>query len=336
MTKTIRTGMFIGVMAGVCGLPALDAQDAQPGRGGRGGATEMWWVEKTTGGVYNPPMRPLWKMADLTRMHTGQSSWQELIIKDPEQEATYNGAAPSTRVTPRLHPDTPTIFVVIAGELRFTVEGQQPVTATRGSIVNIMKTTIFSFEIIGTQNALWVEVNPANYKTVVPASGPQPALTAGGRVVRVSFNHTPGPYAPPNQLHWNLFDDGFGKCAPVGPKVLDDHIFASPLIGYLNPADNKCGGGRGNVGGGPAQGTFDPKSTFGHMHAGPAEWWIVQAGAISGRFEGVGEFHAMEGDVLYAAPMTWHQMGAEATSGPSVRLAMGGYPLINMFNTDGQ
>ncbi len=69
------------------------------------------------------------------------------------------------------------------------------------------------------------------------------------------------------------------------------------------------------------------------MHAGPAEWWIVQVGAISGKFENVGEFHATEGDVLYAAPMTWHQMGAEAPSGPSVRLAMGGYPLINMNNT---
>ena len=61
---------------------------------------------------------------------------------------------------------------------------------------------------------------------------------------------------------------------------------------------------------------------------------IVQVGAISGKFESVGEFHAVEGDVLYAAPMTWHQMSAEAASGPSVRLAMGGYPLINMNNTE--
>jgi hypothetical protein len=151
----------------------------------------------------------------------------------------------------------------------------------------------------------------------------------------VSFTHTPGTYSPPNQLHWNLFDDGFAKCGAIGPKVLDDHLFASPLIGYVNPADNKCPGGRGNVGGGPTQNApFNPNSTFGHMHAGPAEWWIVQVGAISGKFEGMGEYHAVEGDVLYAAPMSWHQMGAEAPSGPSVRLAMGGYPLINMNNTD--
>jgi mannose-6-phosphate isomerase-like protein (cupin superfamily) len=269
-------------------------------------------------------------------MHAGQNNWQEQIIRDPEQNATYNSAAPGSHFTARLHPDTPTVFVVIAGEVRFTVEGQQPVTATRGSIVNIMKTTIFSYDVAGSQNALWVEVNPTNYKTAYPAAGPQPAPTTGGQNVKVSFNHTPGTYTPPNQLHWNLFDDGFSKCGPVGPKVLDDHLYASPLIGYVNPADNKCSpGGRGNVGGGPTQGaTFNPNSTFGHMHAGPAEWWIVQVGAISGQFEGTGEFHAIEGDVLYAAPMSWHQMGAEAPSGPSVRLAMGGYPLINMNNTE--
>jgi mannose-6-phosphate isomerase-like protein (cupin superfamily) len=333
MTKITLAAIVFGALVGVRALPILAAQNAEPARGG---APEMWWVNKTKGGVYNPPMRPLWKLSDLKRMHAGQNNWQEQIIKDPEQDATYNSAAPGTRFGLRLHPDTPTVFVVIAGEVRFSVEGQQPVTATRGSIVNIMKTTLFSYEAAGTQNALWVEVNPANYKTVYPASGPQPPPASSGGIVKVSFNHTPAPYSPPNQLHWNLFDDGFGKCAPAGARVMDDHIFASPLIGYVNPADNKCPGGRGNVGGGPTQGPFNPNSTFGHMHAGPAEWWIVQVGAISGKFEGVGEYHATEGDVLYAAPMTWHQMGAEASSGPSVRLAMGGYPLINMNNTETQ
>jgi quercetin dioxygenase-like cupin family protein len=330
MTRMGRAAIVIGVVGVVGTVPTLVAQDAVQG------PTELWWVNKTKGGVYKAPMRPLWKLSDLRQLHGAQNSWQEQIINDPEQDATYNSGAPGTHYPPRIHPDTPTVFVVIGGEVRFTVEGQPPVTATRGSIVNIMKTTIFSYEVVGSQNALWVEVNPTNYKTAYPVSGSQPAATNGGQVVKVSFNHTPGTYSPPNQLHWNLFDDGFGKCAPVGPRVLDDHLYASPLIGYVNAADNKCPGGRGNVGGGPAQGPFDPDSTFGHMHAGPAEWWIVQVGAISGRFEGVGEYHATEGDVLYAAPMTWHQMGAEALSGPSVRLAMGGYPLINMTNTVGR
>jgi hypothetical protein len=60
----------------------------------------------------------------------------------------------------------------------------------------------------------------------------------------------------------------------------------------------------------------------------------VQVGQIRGRFENEGEFNAVEGDVLYAAPMSWHEMSAMAPSGPSVRLALGGYNLINMQNTE--
>jgi hypothetical protein len=154
MTKMMPTGIVIGVLVAVSGLPTLVAQDAQPAGGGRGGANEMWWVNKTRGGIYNPPMRPLWKLSDLKQMHAGQNNWQEQIIRDPEQDVTYNSAASASRFTARLHPDTPTVFVLIAGEVRFTVEGQQPVTSTRGSIVNIMKTTMFSYEVTGGQNAL--------------------------------------------------------------------------------------------------------------------------------------------------------------------------------------
>jgi quercetin dioxygenase-like cupin family protein len=277
-------------------------------------------------------MRPLWSLADLKKMHAGQDTWSQQIILDPEQDATYNSAAPGTHVSPRMHPDTPTVFVVVAGEVHFNVEGQQPVTATRGSIVNTMKTTVYSAEVAGSQDALWVEVNPTNYKTVYPADGPQPEPSKGGRIVKIAFAHK--PYTGINKLHWNTFDDGIAKCTPRGPQVADDHLFVNPLLGYVNPADNKCGTGSLNIGQGPTNDTFNPKPTFGHMHPGPAEWWIVQVGQIRGRFENAGEFNAVEGDVLYAAPMSWHEMSAMAPSGPSVRLALGGYNLINMQNTD--
>ncbi len=163
--KTLMIGLGL---VGYLGL--LQAQE-----GARGGAAQTWWVHKTKGGVYPPPMRPLWKLADLKKMHAGQNNWSEQIIKDPEQDATYNSAAPGTKFPRRLHPDTHNIYVVIAGEMRFTIEGQPPVTATRGSIVNVLKSSIFSYEIAGNQNALWVEVNPNNYKTVYPSDDPQPA-----------------------------------------------------------------------------------------------------------------------------------------------------------------
>ena len=104
----LDTTYLVGALLVACCLPLL-AQDAQPVGGGRG-AAELWWVNKTRGGVYNPPMRPLWKLSDLKQMHAGQNNWQEQIVKDPEQDATYNSAAPGSHFTARLHPDTPTVF----------------------------------------------------------------------------------------------------------------------------------------------------------------------------------------------------------------------------------
>jgi hypothetical protein len=104
-----------------------------------------------------------------------------------------------------MHPDTPTVFVVVAGQLHFDVEGQEPATAARGAIVNIMKSTAFGFEVTGDQNALWVEVNPTNYKTVYPAAGSEPPPSKDGTVVKVSFAHTPAPYTPPNRFMYNTF-----------------------------------------------------------------------------------------------------------------------------------
>jgi mannose-6-phosphate isomerase-like protein (cupin superfamily) len=292
----------------------------------------MWWINKTVGGVYAPPMRPLWKQAELLRMHAGQNNWREQVVLDPEQDATYNSAEPGSHVSPRMHLDTHVLFVVLAGEVHFTVEGQLPVTATRGSIVNILKSTIYSYEIAGTVNALWVEVHRPNYKTQYPASGPAPAPLGAGQVIKVSILRTPAQYAPPNQLHWNVFSDGIDKCQQRpnsgydGMRVLEDGHFANPLLSYVNPVDNKCQNGPTAPRSGRTP--FDIHGTFGHLHQGPAEWWIVLAGSHSAKFENLGEFHAVEGDVLYAAPNMWHQMAGDAPSGPSIRLAMGGYQII--------
>src|ERR1700689_120015 len=154
----INIAIAIGVLAL---LPVLASQAQAPRR-----APETWWVAKTKGGVYKPPNRPLWKLADLLKMHAGQANWSEQIVKDPEQDATYNSAAPGTKFPIRMHPDTATLFVVVAGQMHFEVEGQQPVTATRGALVNIMHTTLYSYDVTGDKNALWVEVRPPNYQSV--------------------------------------------------------------------------------------------------------------------------------------------------------------------------
>ena len=314
---------------------------AQPPAGGRAGqgAAQTWWVPKTKGGVYVPPMKPLIKIADLIAKHPGQANWREIVVDDPENEAFYNSAAPGTKFGKRLNPDTGTLLIVTAGEMRVNIQGQEPIVAMRGSIVNILRTTIYSYETAGDKPTLWVEVVPKNYKTVYPGGDPAPTAPPGTEMVKVSFPSAPPAYATPNIPFWNLFEAA--KTGATGYRALQDHLFANPIYGYADPNDpanpnrgnpDAAKGGRGR---GAVTGPFDMKSTFGHMHPGPAEWWIVLSGQVTGRFENTGEFTGSEGDILYAAPMTWHQMGFKGP-GLSCRLALGGYNFINMNNTAGQ
>jgi quercetin dioxygenase-like cupin family protein len=321
--------------------PAAAAAPARGGRGGgRGGPAETWYINKVDKVVYTPPNRPIWRQADLLKMHAGQNNWVQQVVLDNEQDATYNSAAPGSKLSPRIHPDTDTVFVVFKGQIRFTVEGQEPVIATRTSMINIMKNTEYSYEVLPGENALFVEDNVRGYSSLYPVDGPVPAPAKGDEMVKVSFPRGPAPYTGVNRLAFNTLD-AIATCK-LGPAIEDDRLYLTPNTSYLNPADNKCaaadgGGGRrggrrgGGAGGeGGAAGPIDVNKQFGHLHSGAVEWWIVQLGGIVGNFEQQGTFHAVEGDILYAAPATWHQMGADAPSGPSVRVTMGSYQRLNM------
>jgi quercetin dioxygenase-like cupin family protein len=296
---------FLSGMLALSGAGILHAQ------GGRGGAS-VFWAEKTAGGVYTAPNKPLVRLADLKAKHAGQKTWGEVVVQDAWQQAEYKSATRGTRLPRRFHPDTAELLVVVEGQLRVEIEGLEPFVATRGSLVNILRGTMFSWEVTGDQPALWVDINPLNFQTLYAADGPAPA---GANMVKVSFNRAPAAYASPNLPHWNLFEAAKAG-PPGGPRTQQDHLFASPIYGTA-PAST------------PNTAAFNPASTFGHMHPGMAEWWVVQAGQISGRFENTGEFVGSEGDILYAPPMMWHQMAFQGTE-PACRLAIAAFPFINM------
>ena len=77
---------------------ALAAFAASPGwaQGGRAPA-EQWWAYKEQGGVYTPPNKPYWKLSDIKAMHAGQNNWSQPIISNPQQQASYNSAAPGSK-----------------------------------------------------------------------------------------------------------------------------------------------------------------------------------------------------------------------------------------------
>jgi mannose-6-phosphate isomerase-like protein (cupin superfamily) len=138
---------------------------------------QEFWVQKIKETVYVPPNKPLTKLADLKAKYKGQGAWKETVLKDGESQADYASMVPGTKVSPRLHPATPTLVVVFEGEMRWQIENQESFVAKRGSMVNIPSWTIFSYEVIGTVPAVFIEVNAIHFDNVFPATDRRPKFT---------------------------------------------------------------------------------------------------------------------------------------------------------------
>src|SRR5688572_20310112 len=141
--------------------------------------TLVWAPKPVKTPSYPPAHKPWIKLADLKAKHKAGANWREVVVDDGRLTAEYVAAAPGTKVGRRLHPDTREWFAVVEGEVRVEIEGQTPFVATRGSLVNIPRQTIYSLETVGNAPSLRFAVNVAGAKTLYPENAEPPAAAPG-------------------------------------------------------------------------------------------------------------------------------------------------------------
>ena len=300
-STTSRIALALFVCA--CTLP-LRAQDQRPA------PTAIWAPKPAQTPAYPTGQKSWTKISDLKAKHKSEVNWRELVVDDGRLTGEYVAAAPGTKVAKRLHPDTREWFAVVDGDVRVEIEGQAPFTATRGSLVNIPRQTIYSLETIGDKPSLRFLVNVAHAKTLFPRDSQDPppqAAPTGSTWVPVTLNRTPGQYDQYNQPHLNIHEAAATNEKYTGGRfVRDDKSEVLVIYGHeknLPP--------------------LDPNDK-GHFHAESAEFWLVFTGQIRYAFEGQQPFVASEGDIVYVPASTWHATrytGAE----PACRLSITEY-----------
>lgn len=297
----IRTVILAGAVSGLLAAGAY----AQ-----RGGPPEepSWAPKPVVLPKYVPPHKPHTKLADVKARHKGQSDWREVVVDDDHMHSEYVSSAPGAKVGRRFHPDTRAWWVVLEGQVKFEIEGQESFVATRGSMVQVPMQTIYSMETIGNQPSLRFETGIARAKTLYPQDV-QPPKMPGFEFIPVRLRRKPGPYDNGNQPHINLWDLSKTPDYRGGRFVHDDRAVANIIYGYEK-----------NL---PA---FNPKNK-GHYHPECAEFWLIMAGQIRYPIEGHGTVIAAEGDMVYVPMYTFHAPRFHG-EGPSCRLAMNGYPNI--------
>src|SRR4029079_10298577 len=121
-------------------------------------------------------------------------------------------------------PDSRLWWAVVDGQMRVEIEGQAPLIATKGAIVQVPKQTLYSFETIGTTPSVRFEVNVARVTTLYPQSqhADKPAPVRGVEWAPLSIRRRPEPYDSGNQPMVNMYEAAHAAANYTGGFVVRD------------------------------------------------------------------------------------------------------------------
>jgi mannose-6-phosphate isomerase-like protein (cupin superfamily) len=257
--------------------------------------------------------RPHTKLSDVLARHEGETDWAETVVDDESLFAQWISMGTREKTPRRMNGDTREWWVVQSGTLKFTVEGREPVIAEKGVMVQVPYRTLYQIENVGNEAALRFEVNVARARKLYPLDE-TPVPLAGFDYIPTRVTGGRGTLDAQNRpmLDFNKVVAGEER---GGAFVSDDRSFANVIIGDYQPPQP------GNKG---------------HFHEEGSEFWLVLLGKIRYNIEGLTEFEAEPGDVVYVPRQTWHLASFGGSAGQrSCRLAMNGFPYqAHMFEPD--
>ena len=307
---------FLALVAAAGPRPTAQAPIGAAGRPpaqGPGEAPLMVLSPKAKSPGWTGVHRPHTKLADVLARHKSPADWAETIVDDESLFAQWISMAPGSKTPRRMNGDTREWWIVQSGTLRFTIEGRESIVATRGIMVQVPYRTAYQIENIGTEPALRFEVNVARARKLYPMDATPTPLT-GFEYVKTRVTGGRGVLDPHNRPVVDFNKVVAGE-EPGGAFVTDDRSFANIIMGRYQPPQP------GNKG---------------HYHEEGGEFWLIMLGTIRYAIEGLPEFEAQEGDVVYVPRQTWHLASNGGKEGlRSCRLAMNGFPYqAHMFEQD--
>jgi mannose-6-phosphate isomerase-like protein (cupin superfamily) len=284
----------------------VSAQEAPqaPARGGRGAAPQDQFVLAPKSSKLNewtPPHKPNTKLSDVLAKNKGKADWVEPIVDDDTLHADYVSMGPGKKTPRRMNADTREWWVIQDGQVRFTIDGQEPFVASKGYLVQVPYRNMYTMETVGDRPSLRFEVNIAKARKMYPMDE-KPVPVPGFDFVPVRVTGK-GAYAEGNKP-WVDFNAVVAGTDKTRRFVNDDRAVANIIIGPGIPPP--------------------PLTNKGHFHPESAEFWFILLNKIRYNIEGLPVFEASQGDIVYVPKMRFH-LASFAGEGPSCRLAMNGY-----------
>jgi mannose-6-phosphate isomerase-like protein (cupin superfamily) len=268
-------------------------------------AREVWAPQPVPPLPYVPPNRAIWRLREILAAHEGEQNWTEHVVRTHYFDAYWISMGPGEKTKTQFYADDRVVWVVQSGQIRFTIEGQEPFVASKSFLVDVPARTYYSLETVGDAPSLRFEVRPAGEMPSYPVSE-TPTPVPGWRYIK-SVIHEGGSYddagAPPglNKPYLDFQKDVVEANGKSSQFVLDGHTSVHIIRGPGVPTP--------------------PPTNFGHFHENFGEVWIVLEGRLDVLLEGHNMVSGEVGDVIQALPEAWHRASFHE-GGMGTRLAI--------------
>jgi mannose-6-phosphate isomerase-like protein (cupin superfamily) len=300
---------------------AAPAAGAPAGRGaGRGPVQRVvkyaWAPKPIKPAGWTGVNKPVHRIADILASHKGQARWTQEIVRDGDN---YSGKwiqmAAGDRVAPQFYADDRVMMIIYSGQLRISIEGQEPFVAGPGFLVTVPYRTTYSMDVVGEQPAVRFEVNGPNrlpFNPTILTGTDKPADPRDFRMTKISWAGNGDTYGNPNPnatANTRPYLDFQKEIVQGGGRA---GAFVSENGNFMNVI---------NQAGAPTP----PDSNQGHWHTDYNEFWYIAQGQVDYKMEGMPVFTAGVGDVVYAAQGLYHRASGGGT-GMSTRIAINPRP----------
>jgi mannose-6-phosphate isomerase-like protein (cupin superfamily) len=293
LTLALASAMAMGL--GYQAWAQTQAQATAPA----GKATIAWAAKPARLPPYTGPNKLVYRLADVLAAHNGKPSWSQEVFLSRDFEGDWIQMAPGEKTKTQFYADDRVFWVVQSGQMKVTIEGQEPFVASKHFLVQVPKRLQYSMEAVGNEPVLFFQMKPAGESPDYPLSE-TPTPVKGVQYIQAAYSGH-GDYDKINKPAIDFEKDIVQGGQKIPVWIRDDHTYVTILRsakGAPTPPDN----------------------VWGHFHANFPEIWLITEGTQQFLVEGEKLITVTDGDLVNAPTGRWHR-AMPYGDGPSTRLA---------------
>ena len=245
------------------------------------------------------PNKLVYRLADVLAAHKGKASWKQEVFSSRDFIGEWISMAPGEKTKTQFYADDRVFWVVQSGQMKVTIEGQEPFIAGKHFLIQVPKRLQYSMETVGSEPVLSFQMRPAGEAPEYPLSE-TPTPVKGVEYIQATYSGH-GDYDKINHPSIDFEKQIVQGGEKTGVWIRDDHTYVTILRsqkGVPTPPDNQ----------------------WGHFHANFPEIWLIVEGTQQFLVEGEKLITVGDGD-LVAAPTGRYHRATPFGDGPSTRLA---------------